>query len=178
MAIVQIVLDPDAQSYADLSELDAAQDAKLDGIEANAKGDQTGAEIKTAYEAEPETNAFVDAEKTKLTGIAAGAEVNDADLAALDPTQNTKLNGIEALAEVNPADLDGVPDSASRFAASEANAKDDQIGTEIRDLIVGITELDRKILITDPAIGQKKVVAVQVDADGKLEADHNSEAEV
>ncbi|GAI90491.1 unnamed protein product, partial [marine sediment metagenome] len=40
--------------------------------------------------------AMLDAEKTKLTGIAEGAEVNPADLAALDPTANTKLVGIEA----------------------------------------------------------------------------------
>jgi len=43
--------------------------AKLDTIEANATADQTGAEIKTAYEAEANTNAFTDAEKTKLSSI-------------------------------------------------------------------------------------------------------------
>jgi len=50
--------------------------SKLDGIEASATADQTGAEIKTAYEAESNTNAYTDAEKTKLSGIATGAEVN------------------------------------------------------------------------------------------------------
>ena len=49
---------------------------KLDGIEASATADQTGAEIKTAYEGEADTNAYTDAEKTKLAGIATGAEVN------------------------------------------------------------------------------------------------------
>lgn len=43
--------------------------AKLDTIESNATADQTGAEIKTAYEAEANTNAFTDAEKTKLSSI-------------------------------------------------------------------------------------------------------------
>ena len=51
---------------------------KLDGIEAGATADQTGAEIKSAYEAEADTNAFTDAEKTKLTGIETGADVTDA----------------------------------------------------------------------------------------------------
>ena len=37
---------------------------------------QTDAEIKTAYENNADTNAFTDAEQTKLAGIAAGAEVN------------------------------------------------------------------------------------------------------
>ena len=48
----------------------AADKTKLDGIESNATADQTGAEIKTAYEGEANTNAFTDAEKTKLSGIA------------------------------------------------------------------------------------------------------------
>ena len=47
---------------------------KLDGIEAGATTDQTGAEIKAAYELE--ANAFTDAQFTKLAGIEAGAQVN------------------------------------------------------------------------------------------------------
>lgn len=35
-----------------------------------------GSVIKTAYEGESDTNAFTDAERSKLAGIAAGAEVN------------------------------------------------------------------------------------------------------
>jgi len=42
---------------------------KLDTIEAGATADQTGAEIKTAYEAEANTNAFTDADHTKLDGL-------------------------------------------------------------------------------------------------------------
>lgn len=42
---------------------------KLDTIEAGATGDQTGAEIKTAYEAEANTNAFTDADHAKLDGL-------------------------------------------------------------------------------------------------------------
>ena len=43
--------------------MSAADKTKLDGIEASATADQTGAEIKTAYEAESNTHAFTDAEK-------------------------------------------------------------------------------------------------------------------
>lgn len=46
---------------------------KLNGIETGATADQTGAEIKSLYEAEANTNAFTDSEKTKLAGIEAGA---------------------------------------------------------------------------------------------------------
>ena len=43
------------------------------GIETAATADQTGAEIKSLYEAEADTNAFTDADHTKLDGIEAGA---------------------------------------------------------------------------------------------------------
>lgn len=47
----------------------AADETKLDGIETAATVDQTGAEIKVAYEAESDTNAFTDAEKTSVGTI-------------------------------------------------------------------------------------------------------------
>tara|TARA_Y100001973_G_scaffold51403_2_gene76374 strand:+ start:8349 stop:8861 length:513 start_codon:yes stop_codon:yes gene_type:complete len=40
--------------------------SKLDNIETNAKDDQTGAEIKSLYEAESDTNALTDALLTKV----------------------------------------------------------------------------------------------------------------
>ena len=43
---------------------------KLDNIEPMATADQTGAEIKIAYEGEADTNAFTDAEKIKLAATA------------------------------------------------------------------------------------------------------------
>jgi len=46
---------------------------KLDSVESNSTADMTGSEIKTAYEAESDTNAFTDTEKTKLSGIATSA---------------------------------------------------------------------------------------------------------
>ena len=51
----------------------SADGTKLDTIESNATADQTDAEIKTAYENNSDTNAFTDAEKTKLAGISASA---------------------------------------------------------------------------------------------------------
>lgn len=103
----------------------AAQLTKLDGIETAATADQNGAEIKSLYEAEANTNAFTDAEKTKLAGIATGAEVNavdsvntqtgsvvlDADDISDAATTNkfttaadiSKLAGIEAGADVTDA---------------------------------------------------------------------------
>lgn len=56
----------------------SALQAKVDGVEAGATADQTNAEIKTAYEANSNTNEFDDTEQSKLAGIATGAEVNPA----------------------------------------------------------------------------------------------------
>ncbi len=54
----------------------SADGTKLDGIESNSTADMTGAEIKSAYEGESNTNAYTDAEKTKLSGIATSADQN------------------------------------------------------------------------------------------------------
>ena len=56
----------------------AADGTKLDGIEAGATADQTAAQIKTAYESNADTNAFTDADHTKLDSIEASADVTDA----------------------------------------------------------------------------------------------------
>lgn len=44
--------------------------------QAAAGGGMTPAQVKTAYESNPDTNAFTDAEQAKLAGIAAGATAN------------------------------------------------------------------------------------------------------
>lgn len=58
--------------------ISGAERTKLNGIEAAATADQSGAEIKVAYEAEDDTNAFDDAAVAKLGGIEALADVTDA----------------------------------------------------------------------------------------------------
>ena len=59
-----------------VSSMSTADKTKLDGIETGATADQTGAEIKSLYEAEADTNAFTDSLLNKLINIASGAEVN------------------------------------------------------------------------------------------------------
>jgi hypothetical protein len=55
----------------------ATDGTKLDGIESGATADQTASEIKTAYESNADTNAFTDADHSKLDGIEASADVTD-----------------------------------------------------------------------------------------------------
>ena len=132
-----------------------ADETKLDGIEANAKDDQTAAEIKTAYESNDDTNAYTDAEKTKLGGIEdnakddqTGAEI----VASIDNELGSETwqqggggaGGISAVISDDTLTGDGAA-SATRLGVAnpftdedeakldgiEANAKDDQTGTEI-----------------------------------------------
>ena len=78
----------------------AAQGTKVDGIEAGATADQTGAEIKTAYEAE--TNAFTDAQFTKLDGIEPNADVTDtANVTAAGALMDSELTSIASVKALN-----------------------------------------------------------------------------
>ncbi|GAI95627.1 unnamed protein product [marine sediment metagenome] len=80
-----------------------------------------------------------------------------------------------------PATLEELADGATRKAMLdaektkltdiEANAKDDQTGPEVRDLIVGITETERKIVLTEPQTGEFKVIAIHRNAAGNPEYD-------
>ena len=102
-----------AYSY-DGGEQTETNTTKLDGIETGATADQTGAEIKAAYEAEADTNAFTDSEKT-LLGNQSGTNTGDQDLSdyQLEPSEGafangdkTKLDGIESGATADQ-DLSG-----------------------------------------------------------------------
>lgn len=74
-----------------------ADHSKLAGIDTGAKDDQTGAEIKTAYQAE--ANAYTDTKNTKLAGIETGAtKYPDTGEQAFLNADHTKLNGIETAA--------------------------------------------------------------------------------
>ncbi len=68
----------------------ALQAADITGL----TDDQTGAEIKTAYEAEANTNAYDDAAVTKLAGIETGADVTDTTnvVAALTAGNNITIS--------------------------------------------------------------------------------------
>ena len=115
---------------------------KLGGIEEGATADQTNAEIKTAYEANSDTNAFTDALLSKLNGIEAGAtgdqtnaEIRAAVEAASDSNvftdnDHTKLNNIEdnATADQTVSEIKsliaGSPLDASHLAANSVDTSE------------------------------------------------------
>ena len=109
---------------------------KLGGIEEGATADQTNAEIKTAYEANSDTNAFTDAEKTKLQnldlaklqGIETGATADqsnaeiktayeaNSDTNAFTDAEKTKLAGISASAGATT--FTGLGDTPANFTSA------------------------------------------------------------
>jgi len=71
--------------------------AKLNGIETGATADQTNAQIKTAYEANANSNEFSDAEQTKLSGVATGANNYSLPSSVVHDTEKGSLHATDAL---------------------------------------------------------------------------------
>lgn len=72
-----------------------------------------GTVIKQTYEDEADTNAFTDAEKSKLAGIEAGAQVNVAA-----PVQS--VNGETGAVQLSAADVGALPTSYAPAIADVA----------------------------------------------------------
>ena len=72
------VLGRDSSGAGVVEEITPANLRTMINVEDGATGDQTDAEIKTAYENNSDTNAFTDTEKSKLAAIEASADVTDA----------------------------------------------------------------------------------------------------
>jgi len=110
---------------------------KLDGIETSATADQTGAEIKTAYEGEADTNAFTDAEQTKLSGIEASADVTDnTNVNAAGATMNadTDVSGNSYVLDEDTLSSD----SATKLATQQSIKAyvDDRAAAQTRNLLI------------------------------------------
>ena len=130
---------------------------KLGGIEENATGDQTAAEIRTLVESASDSNVFTDADHSKLNAIEASATADQtaaeirtlvesaSDSNVFTDADLTKLNGIEAsaTADQTAAEIRTLVESAtdsnvftdadhSKLNGIEAGATADQTNAEIR----------------------------------------------
>jgi hypothetical protein len=132
-----VVLDADDISDATTTNkfTTASDISKLAGIEAGATADQTGAEIKAAYESEANTNAFTDAEKTKLAGIAAGAEVNTVD--SVNAQTGAVVLDADDISDAATTNKFTTASDISKLAGIEASATADQTGAEIKTAYEG-----------------------------------------
>lgn len=149
MAKASMQLDPNAAAYTDdeiVGKVNAAT------VKVDADQLQDGATNK----------AYTGTEKTKLAGVAEGAEVNPADLAALDPTANTKLAGIEAGAT---GDQSGDEMVAAINAGSQPITREDALSQD-----------DLNIVKTNPLAGEFKVKSIHRDSAGKLDVEYDDVA--
>lgn len=98
----------------------------------------------------------------------------------------TRVGSVEATArpietgEVGATELAGEEftiDEQTKLAACDEYAEVNPTATEIRDSIVGLADDDRKIIISRPLIGQKKIYAVQTHSDGKQEIEQSDTVE-
>ena len=114
---------------------------RLDAMEDSATADQTNAEIKTAYEANADTNAFTDAYQTKVNGIETGATAdqtdaeiktayeNNADTNAFDDAAQSKLEEITLQASMAGYQIDArtftitsdTPDATDEILSASGN---------------------------------------------------------
>ena len=94
-----------------------AEKAKLAAIEANATADQTGQEIKNAYEGQTDTNAFTDTEKSKLGAI----EEN----ATADQTAGEIKNALEGLSGNNRLSYTALRDAPA--GGGDGSSYDDSV---------------------------------------------------
>ncbi len=138
LQIQSLIIGTDIQAYSAI--LDAitasfliADETKLDGIETAATADQSNAQIKTAYEANSNTNAFTDGDESKLDGIEASADANptnaetktayeaNANTNEFSDAEQSKLAGVEIAADVtdaaNVAAAGGVLDTGNETIA-------------------------------------------------------------
>ena len=135
---------------------------KLDAIEASATADQTGAQIKTLYEAE--SNAFTDAQFSKLANIEAAADVTDAT--------NVNAAGAVMLVDTTTAAMDFVVDeddmssnSATKLASqqsikayvdSQVDTKDhlNELAGNLDDIANGSTHVKSTNDFTDASLAK------------------------
>jgi len=107
----------DAHAITPLALAGSALQSKVDGVEASATADQTGAEIKAAYEVE--ANAYTDTKNTKLSGIEASADVTDT--ANVTAAGAAMLTGATFTGDVTSTDFIGPLNGPVQFTAKNTS---------------------------------------------------------
>ena len=151
---------------------DATDKAKLDGIEPGATSDMTGGEIKAAYEAEVDTNAFTDTEKVKLAGIEAGAEVNTVDTVF---GQTGQVDIISLAEELSPTSNEWVVVEKSSGGFRKAKTSNLSAGITDHGQLTGLSNDDHSQYHNDARGDARYYTRAQIDAslDSKSDNTHN-----
>ena len=144
----------------------ATDASKLDGIEAGATADQTGAEIKVAYELEANTNAFTDAEKT-LLGNQSGTNTGDQTDVTGNSGTTDALNSATTVVDVSAATA---PTTGQILTATSSTAATWQTpGAASGDVVGPASSTDTAIALFDGTTGKLlKDSPLYVDAFGRV----------
>ena len=170
---------------------------KLDSIDAGATDDQTGAEIKTAYEAEANTNAYTDADAAKVGQItvtqAVDLDTMESDIATnsakttnathtgdvtgsgaltieADVVDNTKLANV-ATSTIKGRVLAGTGDPTDLTAAEVRtllNVEDGSQATDTTNIASALGTTDAQA-VTDTNTGANAGKLVKLDGSGNLD---------
>ena len=111
------------------AQVNKVEDVQIDGatvVNAKKQAILTGSAIKKSYEAQPNTNAFTDAEKTKLNDIEAGAQVNK--------VEDVQLDGATVVNAKKQAILTGAAIKKSYEAQPNTNAFTDAEKSKLDEL--------------------------------------------
>lgn len=109
-------------------------------IQSGATGSMTAAQIKTAYESNPDTNGFSDAEQAKLEAIAAGATANATDAELRDRSTHTGTQAASTISDLAAA-VRGVVMTGVSFVTATAGLATDSLLVFLGKLQAQVTSL-------------------------------------
>ena len=147
---------------------------KLAGIEPNATADQTASEIKTLYESNSDTNAFTDAEKTKLSQQS-GTNTGDETTLSIQtkrPLKTVKGQSLEGSgnidltkSDVGLANVDNTSDADKPVSTAQQTALDAKLAkaSNLTDVSNRQTALDN---LTNVASATNEYVLTKDTATG------------
>jgi len=127
------------------------------------------ASIKSSYESNPDTNAFTDAEQSKLSGIEAGADVTDtANVTAAGALMDSEVTNLAAVKAFDPTDY---ATAAQGSLADTATQPGDNVSTLNNDAgyVTSLSDLSITATATEINYVDGVTSAIQTQLDGKVD---------
>jgi len=146
----------------------------ISSLEDGATADQTGAEIKTAYEGEADTNAFTDADHTKLNGIAPSATANDTDANLKDRANHTGTQAASTISDFDTEVANNSAVTANTAKVTNATHTGDVTGDTALTIANDAVTTDK---IADDAVTAAKIADTSVTAGSYTNADITVDAQ-
>lgn len=129
--------------------ISSAEITKLAGVESNATADQTGAEIKSAYEAEADTNAYTDSEKTQVANTETSSQLDTRDTNNRNRSNHTGTQTASTISDFDTEVSNNTDVAANTAKVSNATHTGDVTGSTA--LTVSSTAISGKTLKSSPS---------------------------